>query len=312
MTRQWTFAALAAATVLGACVMARAPAREAGRRAPSSAARPRAANSANAKTTPARPDPAAPAFDGKLVAVTLPGSQQPKLLEQARFVEFKGRMFLVGKEVRAALSFPLGANANVAWDAVDAFYVFDNVEQYEEALHEALRGVGDGIGTVLEGAFPGGNEDGSDGKSGSLQATPHAVPRNQIPQAVPQYCVPQAITNFPEPVDSSAAQPEEHIIRDRDGRERRVRIFRGQDGQAPTVLEEEQKKEEATIPQLPPYSSTPEPTPTTEGRASLRQKLFNGSGARVGAEKFDPYGDITPHRPAVRAKRGQSESKRDQ
>ena len=307
MTRQWTFAALAAETVLGACVLAGAPAHEAGRRAPSSVARPRAANPANAKTTPARSAHAAPAFDGKLVALTLRGSQQPKLLEQARFVEIKGRTFLVRKEVRAALSFPLGANANVAWDAVDAFYIFDSVEQYEAALHEALQGVGDSIGTVLEGVFPDGNEDGSDGKSGSLQGTPQTAPQYKSPQANSQYS-----PAIPEPGDRSRGQSEEHVIRDREGRERRVRIFRGQDGCVLTVLDEEQKEEEVKTPQLPPYSSTPEPTPTVEGGASLRQKLFNGSEGKSRAEKFDPYGDITPNRPAVRAKRGQSESKRDQ
>ena len=85
---------------------------------------------------------------------------------------------------------------------------------------------------------------------------------------------PQATTNVPEPLNSNGSRPEELIIRDRDGRERRVRVFRGQDGHIESFLEEEQKEEEVTIPQLPPYSAAPEPTPTAEGGASLRQKFF--------------------------------------
>lgn len=257
MKRQFTLTALAAAMAGGAFVLADVRAKEPGRRAPSGVrSQSQAVKPQGAKTSPMRPTLAAstaqPAFDGKLIAISLRGSQQPKLLEQARFVEIKGRTFLVGKGVRATLSFPIGANANVAWDAIDAFYVFDSVEQYETALHETLQRAGDSIETVLDGVFP--VQDDADGKSRSFEPSRQAVPQYYAPDARSQYS-----RSIPEPADTSEAQGEVHIVRDPNGHERRVRILRGQDGQTEIFVEEQ--LEEVKTPQSLPSSQTPTPIP---------------------------------------------------
>lgn len=155
MMRRGMFAALAMTVVCGVYVLAGARAQDAGRRAAGrNSTRPQTAQPASEKPSPPRSvspataTAAAPAFEGKLIAVSVRGEKQGKLLEQARFVEIKGRTFLVGKEAKATMSFPMGTDAHVAWDAVDAFYVFDSVEQYELALQKALQGVGDSMDAV--------------------------------------------------------------------------------------------------------------------------------------------------------------------
>lgn len=80
----------------------------------------------------------AAAFEGQIVALTIRGSTSPKLLAEARFEETGGRTFLVGKVVKSTSSIPLDADSHVAWDSVDAFYLFDSVEHYETAINKAL------------------------------------------------------------------------------------------------------------------------------------------------------------------------------
>lgn len=94
-------------------------------------------------------------FNGKLVALTVRGSNQPKLLDKPQFQEIHGRRFLVGQEAKAAFSFPIGTPAHIAWDAVEAFYVFDSVDQYEGAMRQALRQAQGNLGQMLTEFFPG-------------------------------------------------------------------------------------------------------------------------------------------------------------
>jgi hypothetical protein len=94
-------------------------------------------------------------FNGKLVALSVRGGNQPRLLEKARFEEIHGRRFLVGQEAKATFSFPLGRPAHIAWDAVEAFYVFDNAAQYEEAMRQALEQAQGTVSEVLGNFFPG-------------------------------------------------------------------------------------------------------------------------------------------------------------
>ena len=94
-------------------------------------------------------------FNGKLVAFSVRGGSQPRLLEKVRFQEIHGRRFLVGQEAKATFSFPLGTPAHIAWDAVDAFYVFDSAAQYEEAMRQALEQAQGTVSQVLGDFFPG-------------------------------------------------------------------------------------------------------------------------------------------------------------
>jgi hypothetical protein len=81
---------------------------------------------------------AAAAFDGKIVALAIRGASSRKLLAEARFDEVGGRTFLVGREVRSISNIPATVDAHLAWDTVDAFYVFESVEQYEAARNSAM------------------------------------------------------------------------------------------------------------------------------------------------------------------------------
>jgi hypothetical protein len=98
-----------------------------------------------------------PEFNGKLVVLSTRGANQPKILEKAQFEDIHGRRFVVGQEVKATFSFPLGRQAHIAWDAVEAFYVFDNVAQYEAAMRQALEQAQGTVSQVLCDFFPGAN-----------------------------------------------------------------------------------------------------------------------------------------------------------
>lgn len=79
-------------------------------------------------------------FTDKFVAITLRGGDKTTFLQSPRFEEIQGRRFLVGAQVRTGRHFPLGDEPyHVAWDAVDAFMVFDDVKQYEESLARGFR-----------------------------------------------------------------------------------------------------------------------------------------------------------------------------
>lgn len=235
MKRRWISAALATAVIWGACAIGGAPGQEGVRRAPvGGAVRPQAAIPAGAYSAPSRPaspgTAAAQAFGGKLVAVSLSGAKQPKLLEQARFVEIKGRTFLVGKEARAMFSFPLGTDAHVAWDAVESFYLFDNVEQYESALRSALQSVQGSMDDMFGEILPGANVSGVHVNSPFGEAQP--APRYQ---EFPADALPTSQTPVDEsgsPLVESFQTPNRRTVRVRrriviegDGREREVQAY---------------------------------------------------------------------------------------
>lgn len=250
MMRRWMFVALAMTVVCGVYVLAGARAQDAGRRAAGrNSSRPQTAQPASERPSPPRSvspataTAAAPAFEGKLIAVSVRGEKQGKLLEQARFVEIKGRTFLVGKEAKATMSFPMGTDAHVAWDAVDAFYVFDSVEQYELALQKALQGVGDSMGMMLEGVFSGGQETGDS---------------NIVP--VPE---PHDESSFRTLEKGNSAPLTEYITRDPDGRERRYIEHRARDHEGREVIVHE---EEGQWPQ--PVS---QPVPINGGDTPVRR-----------------------------------------
>lgn len=112
---------------LAVCALQRAPAQEEGQgTVPDGGHHERAENSAAA------------AFDGRIVALAIHGASSPKLLAEARFEEVGGRTFLVGREVKSMSNIPVNVDAHLAWNSVDAFYLFDSVEQYETALNRAL------------------------------------------------------------------------------------------------------------------------------------------------------------------------------
>src|SRR5215469_12205363 len=146
--RKSHFIAIVAAVGFGISIWAGATAQDYSRRQLVTAAVPPATR------TVQQPNPG-PDFNGKLVMFSVRGGNQPKLLEQVSFQELYGRRFLVGREVAATFSFPLGAPVHIAWDAVDAFYVFDNIKQYEEAMRQALEQAQGTVSQVLGDFFPG-------------------------------------------------------------------------------------------------------------------------------------------------------------
>ncbi|HVW37197.1 MAG TPA: hypothetical protein VHB99_07820 [Pirellulales bacterium] len=237
MKRRWTNAALAMAVFCGVYLLAGATAQETGRRATNQgAAKPQAVKPASAKAPPPQAvlaaPASAPAFDGKLVAVYVRGAQQAKLLEQTGFMEVKGRTFLVGKEVPATMSFSLGTDAHVAWDSVDAFYVFDNAEQYEAALQKALQGVGSTMETVLEGVFSGGQE----GKDAG--AVPVPEPQDEASYGAPHFA----------PEDGDAVPTTPHRVSEGSKLRYIKRTVRGRDGSEIVVYEQR-----SDSPQMRPY-----------------------------------------------------------
>lgn len=136
------------ASGLGLCIWAAATAQDFSRGRPPSVS---ASTSARVAAQPASGSD----FGGGLVALSVRGSNQPKLLEKARFQDIHGRRFLVGKEAKALFSFPVGTPVHVAWDAVETFYVFENVAQYEQAMRQALEQAQGTVSNVLGDFFPG-------------------------------------------------------------------------------------------------------------------------------------------------------------
>jgi hypothetical protein len=161
MKRLWISGVLVSCVaVLGVCAFNGAPAQESTRRQVTTGeARPKSANGARPAKAEAGPErasvPDEGVFDGKLVALSLRGSTQPRLLERATFEQVHGRTFVVGKEVKATFSFPMGTQAHVAWDSVDSFYLFENTEEYEAAVRSALQGVQGTVDGVIGEFFPG-------------------------------------------------------------------------------------------------------------------------------------------------------------
>jgi hypothetical protein len=155
MKRRWIGIGLAASVALVLYALSGAPAQErpGPRLLSNREARGRTAELRQAVGSDSQPDTedheAAEAldFDGKLIALSLQGSTQPKLLENARFAKIRGRVFIVGKEAKVELSVPIGVEAHVAWDNVTAFYLFDDLEQYEAEVRAAIR---EAQGTVNE------------------------------------------------------------------------------------------------------------------------------------------------------------------
>jgi len=161
MKRRWIAVGLAASVALGLYALSGAPAQDRPGTLPRShrEARVRTAG----LTQAGDPDSLSNAegrqpkeeldFDGKLVVLSLQGSTQPSLLEHPRFEKMHGRVFVVGKEVKATFSVPSGVEAHVAWDNVTAFYVFDDVEQYEAALQTAIHEAQGAVNQAVEGFF---------------------------------------------------------------------------------------------------------------------------------------------------------------
>ncbi|HVC92248.1 MAG TPA: hypothetical protein VND64_01090 [Pirellulales bacterium] len=218
MKRRWIGGGVITCIALGICAFGAAPAQEQGGKTrlaresrPSDTTRART-NNPRAQST--APDSAAGrAFDGKLVALTLHGATQPKLLDHTRFEEIHGRAFLVGKEAKATFSFPLGDEAHVAWDAVEAFYLFDDVEQYESAVRNALESVQGTVNGVIGEFFPGAKVSGvnigpTEGYPSGNFPLPRLEPCAQPDYGPPDYNAPSEPQFDPgDPTDSRPTNP---------------------------------------------------------------------------------------------------------
>jgi hypothetical protein len=161
MKRRWIGVGLAASLALGLYALSGAPAQERPGTLPRSHREARVRTSGHTQAggrdsqSDAEEHEAAEEveFDGKLVVLSLQGSTQPSLLEHPRFKKIHGRAFVVGKEAKATFSTPRGIEAHVAWDNVTAFYVFDDVEQYEATVRTAIHDAQGAVHEAVEGFF---------------------------------------------------------------------------------------------------------------------------------------------------------------
>lgn len=158
MKRRWISSGLAGGLILGAYALHGAPPHEESSRPAARRHNPRpqvespGRMSDSRSRSVSRSHAEAEAFDGKLIVASLASDKPPMLLEQARFEEFQGRIFLVGKQVKATFSVPMKAESHVAWDSVQAFCLFENVAQYEAAMRNALEGVQDTMSSLFDGS----------------------------------------------------------------------------------------------------------------------------------------------------------------
>jgi hypothetical protein len=77
-----------------------------------------------------------PDFSGKIVYLYQENRDHEVTLQNARFVELNGRLFLAGEipEGGSANDWLAGLTAYVSWEHVQEFIVFDSIEEYYARL----------------------------------------------------------------------------------------------------------------------------------------------------------------------------------
>jgi hypothetical protein len=154
MKRRWIGVGLAASLALGLYALSGAPAQERPGTIPRSHREARVRTAGHTQSDAEGHEATEELdFDGKLVVLSLQGSTRPSLLAHPRFAKIHGRMFVVGKEVKTTFSTPTGIEAHVSWDNVTAFYVFDDVEQYEATVRTAIHDAQGAVNEAVEGIF---------------------------------------------------------------------------------------------------------------------------------------------------------------
>ncbi|HVX13264.1 MAG TPA: hypothetical protein VHC22_18920 [Pirellulales bacterium] len=197
--KRFRISAILVTAGLGLGIWAVATAQEYPRRRPDVVNPARPAVPAAAKGAP--PPNGSPDFNGRFVAVSIGEGNQPKVLAKVHFQEIHGRRFLVGEEASSTFSVAVGAPIHVAWDSVTAFYVFDSLTQYEQAMRKALEQAQGAFGQMFGGLFQG------SGQTIRYESFPPGVTPEPVVEQNPQIGSPQTWVPMPAPNQPTFAEP---------------------------------------------------------------------------------------------------------